>query len=132
MSTQTYEDIINIREFLFYFFGLLGIAIFRLLGWLMPKTAKFVWEALMMKLKAFQAENNKEIISKQEEIIAKQEQMTITIAKLNESVDKYKFEKHKIEGELSEAKDAILNDDKEKLAVLHDHYLEEKNASINK
>ncbi len=118
MPQQTY-DIITIRESIFYFFGVLGIVIFKFLSWIMPKTAKFVWESVINKMRAFQAENNKDIIEEQKKMIS-------AIDHLKKSVETYKNQKHKIEGELLELQDAIIHNDSEKIAILQTIYLERK------
>ena len=119
MIAQTHSDIITLREFIFYFFGLLGLAIFKVLNWLMPKTAKFIWKTIVQKMRDFQTENNKAIIEEQEKMIK-------SIDDLKKSVESCKNKKHKIEGELLEVSEAIINNDAEKLSILQNYYLEER------
>lgn len=116
---QHESDIITLREYIFYFFGLIGIAIFKFLAWIMPKTSKFIWESIINKMRAFQAENNKQIIEEQKKMIS-------AIDHLKKSVETYKNQKHKIEGELLEVTEAIINNDSEKLLILQNIYLERK------
>jgi hypothetical protein len=98
------EQTISIKEALFWLMGLLAFLTFKFLSWVMPKTAEIFWEHL------------KKIITK--ETIEEIKELKNNIKNLSENLNAYRNIKHSLEGENLEFKDAIKNDDKEKLETL--------------
>ena len=98
------EQTISIKEALFWLMGLLAFLTFKFLSWVMPKTAEIFWEHL------------KKIITK--ETIEEIKELKNNIKNLSENLNTYRNIKHSLEGENLEFKDAIKNNDKEKLEIL--------------
>lgn len=112
------EQIFSIKEALFWVAGVLGILTLKFLAWFMPQTAA-LW------------------VEKINKIITKD--LTEKVNSLNGKVDilivensKYKSEKHKIEGELVECRDAITNNDVEKLQALKEVYTKLQKETFEK
>ena len=98
------EQTISIKEALFWLMGLLAFLTFKFLSWVMPKTAEIFWEHL------------KKIITK--ETIEEIKELKNNIKNLSENLNTYSNIKHSLEGENLEIKDAIKNNDNEKLEIL--------------
>jgi len=138
---QDNQDFLTIKEYIFLVFGLMGMMIYRLLGWIMPKTAFLFWDGIKSKISDWVIELNKKEIELQEKVVKKelsqykkevsiqmQEQrneiksLSNKMDELLEAVSTYRMEKHNIEGEFLEMKDAIVNQDKDKMNLLKEIY----------
>lgn len=102
------ESVLTVKEAIFWAASILGILTVKFLSWFMPETAA-LWLAKIRKW--FIGDLEKQVT----DLGGKVDLLIVENSN-------YKNEKHKIEGELSECKDAIQSNDPEKLKVLKDIY----------
>ena len=103
------EQIFSIKEALFWAATVLGVLTLKFLAWFMPETAALWVEKIRKMLTKDLAKDVNSLSSKVDVLIVEN--------------SKYKADKHKVEGELSECIDAIQNDDLEKLKALKEIYI---------
>jgi hypothetical protein len=102
------QQIITLREAAFWIAGIIGLGIYKFLCWAMPKTGQIFY----LHVKQFLLEEiSKEIKSMKGELKI-----------LSSQLSNYRDEKHKMEGELKECIDAIVNNDHDKLEIFKNHY----------
>ena len=102
------DQVFTLREALFWAAGVLGVMTLKFLSWFMPVTASLWVEKIRKML-------TKDVTKEVHELSAK-------VDKLIVENSLYKSEKHRVEGELAECKDAIQTKDEDKLRILKDHY----------
>jgi hypothetical protein len=102
------QQIITLKEAIFWFAGILALGTYKFLCWAMPKTGKIFYKHL------------KDFVL--EEISNEIKSMKVELKILSSQLSNYRDEKHKIEGELKECIDAIINEDHDKLNIFKQHY----------
>jgi len=107
------EQIISLKEIVFWVAGILGILIFKFLAWFMPKTAALWFQKFRLLFVEDLIKDVKVLSAKVDILIVEN--------------TNYKNEKHKIQSELVECKDAIVTEDVEKLKALKEIYKEKLN-----
>jgi hypothetical protein len=112
------EQIFSIKEAIFWVAGVLGVLTLKFLSWFMPQTAALWIEKLRKMLTNDLVQNVNSLTSKVDILIIEN--------------SKYKSEKHRIEGELVECRDAIVNDDAEKLQALKEVYTKIEKENLQK
>lgn len=112
------EQIFSIKEALFWVAGVVGVLTLKFLSWFMPETA------------ALWVEKIRKILTK--DLVQDVNSLSNKVDILIVENSKYKSEKHKIEGELVECRDAITNDDVEKLQALKEVYTKLQKETFEK
>ncbi len=102
------ESVLTVKEALFWGATAIGVLTLKFLAWFMPETFRLWVEKIRKMLTKDLAKEVHDLSHKVDLLI------------LENSA--YKAQKHKIEGELLECKDAIQNQDAEKLKILKDIY----------
>ena len=102
------EEIFTVKEAIFWAAGVLGVLTLKFLAWFMPETAALWVDKIRKMLTKDLAKEVHELSQKVDMLIVEN--------------SNYKQEKHRLEGELLECKDAIQSEDSEKLKILKDTY----------
>lgn len=115
------DQVSSIQELIFFIFFFIGLAIFKILTYLMPKTTKAV--AFYYK-----TEINRETNEKLAETNLKLDELAKDLEVLTKikEIQIYRNNKHTIEGELLVIKEAVKNDDQLLLAEIRKSILNEK------
>lgn len=99
MDYSHISDLNSFQAFIFWFFGAIGVAIYKFLSYIMPKTAAILKDYYINEF-------TKDIKNDLEE--------------LNKRLENYKTKKHSTEGELATIKRVILDNDEEMLKELRE------------
>ena len=92
MDYPPISDLNSFQAIIFWFFGVIGVSIYKVLAYIMPKTASILKEYYIKEF-------TKDIKNELEE--------------LNARLDNYRNKKHKSEGELANLKQIIIDNDQE-------------------
>lgn len=93
------NQIFSLKEAIFWMFGVIGIGIYKILAWLMPKTAKIIMDHCRKEI-------NKDLLVK--------------IDELAKEVANYKQEKHMIQNDFRLCREAIISNDSKRLEIVRE------------
>lgn len=105
MVESEIENVATIKEAIFWFFGFIAVATFKILGYFMPKTYKAIIEAIKKDF-------NKETLAE--------------LKKLEKEMANYKAQKHAIENEHVAFRKAILKGNLQELKIIREILKNEK------
>lgn len=112
METQ---EVFSLKELVFLFFGIIGIGLYRILGWIMPKTYKIFFEHIK---KTFTADVIIEL-----EILKNQKFDNKDVL---DKLEKLTKETHALKNNFTAILTAILTKDKDSLEIIKNFYVEKK------
>lgn len=101
MGNLEINNINSVQAFIFWFFGVVGYLLVRVLTWAMPKTANLI----LIGIKDWLTKDLKEQLNS-----------------VNEKLENYKKEKHDVANELNVLRGAVIFDDKEFLEIYKRKY----------
>lgn len=108
MDFYNINSINSFQAFIFWFFGVIGILIIKLLSWAMPKTANIIFDAVRDWL-------TRDLKSQ--------------LSDVNKKLENYKQEKHNIANELNILRSAVIFEDKDFLEIYKKKYGPENKQS---
>ena len=97
MDYPPINDLNSFQAIIFWFFGVIGVSIYKVLSYIMPKTASILKEYYIKEF-------TKDIKSELEE--------------LNDRLENYKSKKHETEGELANLRRIIIDNDSDMIKEL--------------
>lgn len=108
------DQVISIREVIFWLTGAFALGVLRILSWIMPQTGRIFYHHI------------KNLFIK--DALLEIRILSQKVDNLSTELSEYKRRHHATEGELKQCKKALIDEDQEVLKILKDHYKNEENS----